>query len=202
MHPNEFAAATKERTSLMDKTMIERTAILSNDGLYRYRLTRTWNRSLPLVTYLMLNPSTADELRDDATIRKCLGFAERWGFGGIEVTNLFALRSRDPQALVSAPAPIGPDYTRHLYDSLYSARLLVAAWGCEGTLKKSSALAERPQVVLATIRMFFPDLPIECLGMSKTGNPYHPLMLAYDTPRWPYDTPRIPFTGGQHEREA
>lgn len=168
---------------------LERSAILSEDTLYRYRLSRWWDiRSKPWVTFLMLNPSTADALIDDATIRKCIGFAERWGFGGIEVTNLFALRSRNPDALVAATNPIGPEYMRHLYDSIHQSNLVVAAWGCESTLKKKPFLQQRPNAVLSSIRSLRPELPIECLGMSKTGNPYHPLMLAYDTPR-------IPFTG-------
>lgn len=165
---------------------IQRSAILSEDGLYRYRLSRWWSDRLPWVTFLMLNPSTADALEDDATIRKCVGFAEHWGFGGIEVTNLFAMRSRDPLALVDAKNPTGPEYTRHLYDSIHKSTLLIASWGCESTLKKKPMLLARPKAVVSAIRALRSDLPIECLGMSKTGNPYHPLMLAYDTPRIPY----------------
>ncbi len=168
------------------KETIERTALISECGQYRYRLARSWNPVKPTVTFLMCNPSTADALVDDATIRKCIGFAVRWGFGSFEVTNLFALRSRDPQALIDHSSPAGPDYMKHLYDALYRSTLLVAAWGCEATLKKKPLLAARPGAVIASIRSLCPDLPIDCLGHSKTGNPYHPLMLGYDTPRIPF----------------
>ena len=166
---------------------IQRSAILSIDQRYRYRLTRWWSESLPWVTYLMLNPSTADAFSDDPTIKKCIGFADAWGFGGIEVVNLFALRSTDPLGLLSDPNPNGPDYMTHLLDTVKKAKLLIAAWGCESTLKRSPILQKRPAAVLSTIRTLRPDLPIECLGMSKTGNPYHPLMLGYNTPRIPFE---------------
>lgn len=74
-------------------------ACISPCERYRYWLTRRWDLSLPVVTFLMLNPSTADARKDDATIRKCIGFAKAWGYGGIIVINLFALRSRNPEDL-------------------------------------------------------------------------------------------------------
>jgi hypothetical protein len=165
---------------------LQRSAIISTDERYRYRLSRWWNDKLPWVTYLMLNPSTADALIDDATIRKCIGFAERWGYGGIDVINLFALRSRDPLGILTEPFPAGPEYMSHLFDAIKKSKLLIAAWGCESTLKKSPVLLKRPAAVLTTIRTVRPDLPVQCLGMSKTGNPYHPLMLGYDTQRIPF----------------
>lgn len=166
---------------------IQRSAIISADDLYRYRLSRWWSDTLPWVTYLMLNPSTADAFTDDATIRKCIGFAQAWGYGGIDVINLFALRSRDPLAITTAANPVGPDYMSHLLDSIKKSKLLIAAWGCESTLKKSPILMKRPQAVLSTIRTLRPDLKVECLGLTPAGTPYHPLMLAYSTPRIPFE---------------
>lgn len=92
----------------------------------------------------MLNPSTADALIDDATIRKCIGFAERWGYGGIDVINLFALRSRDPLGILTEPFPAKPEYMSHLFDAIKKSKLLIAAWGCESTLKKSPVLLVSP----------------------------------------------------------
>ena len=74
-------------------------AVVSDDGLYRYILTRTWDRSLPALVFCMLNPSTADATVDDPTIRKCIGFAQRLGYGGIIVVNLFAYRATKPREL-------------------------------------------------------------------------------------------------------
>jgi len=79
---------------------MERDALISPCSQYRYWLLRRWSNR-PLATFVMLNPSTADANSDDATIRKCMGFADAWGLGGIWVVNLFALRSTNPYGLVS-----------------------------------------------------------------------------------------------------
>src|SRR5579859_5937119 len=79
---------------------------------YRYRLWRSWEPRGSRCVFVGLNPSTADESTDDATIRKCVGFAKRWGFGAIEVVNLFAyagVRSTDPRSLLGVSDPVGPD---------------------------------------------------------------------------------------------
>lgn len=75
-------------------------AVVSGDGRYRYALTRTWRPDAPLLTFVMLNPSTADAYADDPTIRRCIGFARREGAAGIRVANLFAYRATSPAALV------------------------------------------------------------------------------------------------------
>ena len=62
-------------------------------GPYRYLLWREWNAKLPRLLWILLNPSTADERVDDPTLRRVLGFSRSYGFGGLEVVNLFALRS-------------------------------------------------------------------------------------------------------------
>lgn len=72
---------------------IKKDATISDCGKYRYRLSRIWEPGRPVATFVMLNPSTADATNDDATIRKCMGFARRWNLGGIHVGNLFAYRA-------------------------------------------------------------------------------------------------------------
>lgn len=76
-----------------------RSAVISKDGLYRYTLRRVWDESKPLLNFVLLNPSKADAETDDATVRRCIGFAKLWGFGGIVITNLYAYRSTDPKKL-------------------------------------------------------------------------------------------------------
>ena len=98
---------------------------------YRYRLWREWGASPRRVTFIMLNPSTADERVLDPTIRRCIGFAKAWGFDGVDVVNLFAWRSTDPAALARVADPIGPDNDETIAASLRQSALAVAACGCE-----------------------------------------------------------------------
>lgn len=146
------------------------TATLSPDGVYRYALTRTWD-ARPMAMFVMLNPSTADAMADDPTIRRCVGFATRWGCGGVVVVNLFALRSTDPSVLWDHPDPVGPDNDRVIADQLgdHTGGPVVAAWGAHGLL------ADRDRTVTEQIRGLGRDLL--CLGVTKQGLPRHPLYV-------------------------
>src|SRR5258708_25884820 len=93
--------------TLFDLDGVEKGAVLSDDLVYRYELTRRWD-SRPMVTWVMLNPSIADAEVDDLTVTKCCGFTQRWGWGGIRVVNLFALRATNPKELHDHPDPVGP----------------------------------------------------------------------------------------------
>jgi len=84
-------------------------ATFSPDGLYRYHLWRLWGDREHRCVFVGLNPSTADAARDDPTIRKCAGFAKRWGFGAVDVVNVFAWRSTKPVGILRAADPVGPD---------------------------------------------------------------------------------------------
>ena len=143
--------------------------MFSRDRRYRYRLWRRWDRSRPVVAFVMLNPSTADARRDDPTIRRCMGFAERWGYGGIEVVNLFGLRASDPRTLRAARDPVGPRNDTHLRRAVRRARLVVAAWGADRAARsRERALSGRlsPRA--------------RCLGTTRSGAPRHPLYLRGD----------------------
>lgn len=163
-------------------------AVLSECGRYRYLLTRSWGGSPPgkQVTWLMLNPSTADETVNDQTIRKCMGFARHWGYSGIQVVNLFALRARNPLDLLKAEDPVGPEFDFYFRKALAETGALIAGWGCASTLQKSPLLVARPKIVIARIHQVKPWLPIECLGVTPTGTPRHPLMLSYQRKRVPF----------------
>ncbi|MBA4180792.1 MAG: hypothetical protein C0506_09410 [Anaerolinea sp.] len=139
-------------------------------GAYRYRLWREWDASLPAVTFIMLNPSTADATTDDPTIRRCTGFAKRWGFGRLEVVNLFAYRADRPAALFAAADPVGRENARHLREACAASSLVVAAWGNNG------ARATRPGL----------DGELACLGLTKLGHPHHPLYVPASTTLRPY----------------
>lgn len=145
------------------------------DGEYRYTLWRGWDDQLPPLVFLMLNPSIASGERDDATVRRCIYYAKRWGFGALMVRNIFALVSTDPKALYAHRAPIGPRNDQHILDACRS-RSVVAAWGNHG------AHQSRDRAVLQLIR------PVAAvlwhLGpLTSGGHPHHPLRLTNDVLR-------------------
>ncbi len=86
-------------------------------GAYRYSLWREWDSRRPIVAFVMLNPSTADAAKDDPTIRRCASFARSWGYGSLEVVNLFAYRASEPKRLRQTPDPIGPANDDYLVDA-------------------------------------------------------------------------------------
>lgn len=147
---------------------MQKDATLSEDRLYRYSLIRVWDAEKPKVLFIGLNPSSADETEDDATIRRCIGFAKRWGFGAILVGNLFAIRSKDPAVLYEAKDPIGPENDVHLAKMAQEASLIVAAWGNNGGYRNRSE----------EVSALFTQM--KCLGVNKTGEPKHPLYVASD----------------------
>ncbi|HEY8214268.1 MAG TPA: DUF1643 domain-containing protein [Methylocystis sp.] len=155
---------------------MERAAEISKCGAYRYRLTRRWGDAPPL-PFVMLNPSNANAIDDDPTIRRCIGFARREGWGGLIVANLYALRSPSPEALWSAGDPIGPKNRRTLVSLAAQAfdqsAPIVCAWG---------ALARQDQIDEA-IRMFeAAGARLACLGRTRNGAPRHPLYVRADQP--------------------
>ena len=77
-------------------------AVISDCGRYRYHLWREWDATLPTVIWILLNPSTADASVPDPTLKKCIGFAKRWGFGSVVVRNLFCLRTPKPKVMKAA----------------------------------------------------------------------------------------------------
>lgn len=141
---------------------------------YRYLLTRIWDPKKPPVVFLMLNPSTADALEDDNTIRRLAhpktGFARRMGAGGLIVVNLFALRSTDPRALRHHPDPVGPLNDAFIRQATDRAKTVVAAWGAAGV--EHNGRGARVAAALRARRV-----ALQCLGTTSTGQPRHPLYL-------------------------
>lgn len=148
-------------------------AEVSACGLYRYRLWRAWAPG-PRMLWVMLNPSTADGTVDDPTIRKCVGFAKRNEFPGIEVVNLFAWRATDPRELRVAEEPVGPDNDAAILTCVDAAAVVVFAWGGFQWPK----VAPRARVVADMIRLRSSKVP-HCFRYTGNGAPRHPLMLGY-----------------------
>lgn len=153
---------------------MDRGAVISDCGQFRYRLWRRWEpgHTMPFV---MLNPSTADATEDDPTIRKCIGFAERHGYAGIEVVNLYAFRATKPADLKRAGYPRGPENDRHIEEALRDScsGSVYCAWGA------NARGLSRPAEVMEIIKR--QALIAQALKVTEDGVPCHPLMLAYDS---------------------
>lgn len=145
-------------------------AIIDPTGQYRYSLWRIWSHNLPKVLFIMLNPSTADASIDDPTSRRCIRFAKDWGFGSLEVVNLFAYRATKPDELKKCSDPIGPDNDIYIRRAALQTDKIITAWGTKG------ALLERNRSVMEILYSF----RTYCLDISKDGHPKHPLYVAGD----------------------
>jgi len=137
---------------------------------YRYTLGRMWNPDKPRCAFIMLNPSTATEFILDPTVNRCVGYAKAWGYGSLEVGNLFALRSTDPKRLYEVRDPVGPDNDVALVSIVRCAELVIAAWGAHGEL------AARAIEVSTLLREA--GVELQCLGQTRSGEPLHPLYLS------------------------
>lgn len=146
-------------------------AIFDDSSTYRYSLWRSWSQ-LPKVGFVMLNPNQANATYNDPTIRRCIGFAQNWGYGGLEVVNLFAYRAKSPLLLKQIADPIGEDNERYLFSLSDRVETIVLAWGNWGTLRGRDR---------AVIERLNSQQNLYCLGITKTGQPRHPLYLKRDT---------------------
>lgn len=159
---------------------MKRGAYISPCGVYRYSLEREWaDGTGPTCAFIMLNPSTADADIDDPTIRRCIAFAQRWGFRALTVVNLFAFRATDPKAMISAADPVGPANDAAIASAVESCGLLVAAWGVHGTLRGRGVAVRR-------LVEDHEGRGLHHLGLTRDGHPRHPLYLRGDSQpvRW------------------
>lgn len=146
---------------------MEKSATFSPCRKYRYTLWRHWSNSFVsrYAMFIGLNPSTADENKDDPTIRRCIGYAKDWGYTGLCMTNLFAFRATLPDNMKSAEDPIGPDNDQALINVAECAGVIVAAWGVHG-----SHLGRDQEIRKIISRLSY-------LKLTKEGFPGHPLYL-------------------------
>ena len=147
---------------------IKKSAVFSSCRKYRYSLTRAWNLTGNYVLFIGLNPSIADELIDDPTLKRCINFTKDWGYGGLIMVNLFAYVSTHPSELKNTKLPIGKENDKHILKNHQKSQLTVIAWGNDGYLY------DRDKEVLAII-----DSPM-CLNINKSGQPAHPLYQKKD----------------------
>lgn len=146
---------------------------------YRYTLWRRWDDG-PLISFIGLNPSTADEIHNDPTVTRCIRFAGREGAGGMAMLNLFAFRATDPKIMKAQADPVGPENDLTIATWVKQSEIVVCCWGSHGRhMERSKALLEQ-------LRQCGAD-NLHHLGLTKTGEPKHPLYLRADTPLQPFD---------------
>lgn len=144
-----------------------RRTVFSKCRRYRYVLWRQWDEANPaFAMFIGLNPSTADEVKNDPTIRRCIDYAKRWGYGGVCVVNLFAYRATKLSALKNETRPIGQRNDRWLRQLAPAAAIVIAAWGVNGTLRQRDEIVQR-----------FLGANLMCLKTTRHGHPAHPLYL-------------------------
>lgn len=176
---------------------INKGAIISACGKYRYSLWREWRlhpkpakwrwfknadgtpvtdgKGFPygepkVCVFVMLNPSTADGETDDATIRRCVGFAQSWQYDRVEIINLFAYRATNPQDILKMDHrgdPVGWENQEYVNRAMQDADLVVCAWGAHG-----SHIGQDETMIgwLGPRKLY-------ALKITKNGHPAHPLYL-------------------------
>ena len=171
----------------MNQTDPRPVARFSPDRNYRYLLTRQVGfGDRGTVTFIMLNPPTADEARDDPTIRRCISFANSWSYGWLHVVNLSPLRATDPKELIDAgpePDEVWEENIVTIRETASTSDLVIAAWGVHGN-------AEGRANRVIDERVWKPSnvdhVDLYCLGTTKDGQPRHPLYVKGDMLPQPY----------------
>lgn len=159
--------------------MNNQATIFSPCRKYRYTLWREWDPALPYCQFIGLNPSTADEVLNDNTVRRCIDFSRRWGFGALCMTNIFAWRDTDPAKMKVQEDPVGPENDRWLLEIAKGSGRVVAAWGTHG------AHMARGEVV--RIALEDAGISLLCFRQTKNRQPEHPLYQPGARPLIPYE---------------
>jgi hypothetical protein len=153
---------------------IPKGAIFSDDRKYRYALWRVWSSVRPLLLLIGLNPSKAGELNDDPTITRGIVRADRNGFGGLLMANLYAYVSTDPEVLLGKGNVIGELTDYYLKQMITMSERQLCGWG------SFKPVSRRAPIVLAMIKEPY------CLGVNFDGQPKHPLYVSYTVPMKKY----------------
>jgi hypothetical protein len=135
---------------------------------WRYLLWRRWGEG-PVANFLMLNPSTADEVKLDPSCTRARVYAEQWGFGALIVTNLFGWRATDPGEMKAVRDPVGRGNDRAILNAALKSALVVCAWGNHGEH------LGRADAVIGLLKKG--RIPLYALRLNGGGHPAHPLYL-------------------------
>ena len=152
-------------------------AEFAESGTHRLLLYRVFDARKPVLPWIMLNPSTADDVTDDHTIRKCVAYTSRWGYGGIVVANLFTFRATSPGQMPASKAALNATEADAVLDILAThAPVVACGWGINGDLHG------RADRVIARISK---HTSLMCLGVNADGTPTHPAYQPGDAELWP-----------------
>lgn len=155
--------------------------LFSDDGAtfdvshkFRYKLWRIWDSERPKITFIGLNPSTADQDTNDPTMRRLINFCSRNNYGGLYMTNLFSVIATDSKELKQLTNPV--DYpeiknTKTIYTIQDCAKLSDKVVFCWGRSKYHPSMINHCLKIIET----FPDA--YCFGFNSDGSPKHPLYL-------------------------
>jgi len=158
-----------------------RTAVFSPCRKWRYHLKQVWDDTKPNLLWMMLNPSTADETQNDPTVERCEQRARQWGYGGVEVYNIFAYRATDPSDMKAQAEPIGPDNDKWAAEFAKQSQhtLAILGWGEHGKHR------DRGAEVLKIIQSH--QGQVQVLKVNKSGHPKHPLYIGYKQKPQPFN---------------
>ncbi len=157
--------------------IIQSEATFSPCRTWRYSLLRRWAPG-DYTMFIGLNPSTADETQDDPTVRRCIRYAQSWGYGALYMTNIFAFRATDPLVMKRFDDPVGPENDTALIRLAADAGIVIAAWGVHG-----EHLGREK-----TVRHYLSFVNrLHVLKLTKGGHPCHPLYLKADLRPQPWD---------------
>ena len=159
---------------IASSVLLDRVAIFSTNYLYRYVLHIEWNENNPYCCFILCNPSTADEIKNDATIERCERRARKWGYGGVVILNIFSYRSTNPKMLYNVIDPVGILNDRVIKTISTGSDLVIIGWGTHGKL------LDRGNKVLQILRES--GIKPMALRVNADGKtPSHPLYLPYST---------------------
>jgi hypothetical protein len=165
---------------------MKREATLSPDETHRYTLTRILEDDLNdrTLTFILLNPSTADDTEDDPATKKCIEIAREHNFRRVEVVNLFSVIESDSQDLRDIDEPLRPENDEHILAACEQADKIICGWGDEGEyMNRSSEVYNK-----------ISDNELECLRINQSGeptyiNPNGPLRHKMNNDTQPYEKP-------------
>lgn len=159
---------------LIDLTL-PKGAIFSDDRKYRYALWRVWNPVKHLLMQVSLNPSDANELKNDPTITWGIVRADRNDFGGFLMANLYAYVSTNPDNLLNNGNAVGEYTDYYIKEMVKLSATQLCGWG------SFKPVIKRCGEVYKMLTNPY------CLGVNANGQPKHPLYIGYDVPMIKYE---------------